>query len=286
VSIFLSYRREDSAGHAGRLCEHLASAFGPERVFMDVEDISPGQDFAEAIESTIATCQALVAVIGPRWLIDLRQRAGGEDFVHHEVAVALRRNVTVIPVLVGGGTMPSTADLPQSLAALSRRQALEIRDTRFDDDAKLLVTALRKVTGITPTQPPARGKTWIWILIVAALLLTIGGLFWWNQRPRFDINGVWIAEMKKSTQPAYRVRLDLAGGTEGLTGTVRYPTGEGGIQAGRFERDRLTFYTVHVPQFASEPATIRWTGVVDGDLIRFTATDDGGVASGTAHRGP
>jgi hypothetical protein len=286
VSIFLSYRREDSAGHAGRLYEHLGSAFGSERIFMDVDDISPGQDFAEAIESTVATCQALVAIIGPRWLIDLRQRADREDFVHHEVAVALRRNVTVIPVLVGGGTLPSPADLPENLAALSRRQALEIRDTRFDDDAKLLVAALRKIPGITPTRVPALGKTWTWLLVTAALLLIVAGLFWWDNRPSFDINGTWIAEMKKPNQPSFRVRLDLAGGTQGLIGSVRYPTGEGAIQTGRFEGGRLTFYTVHVPQFASEPATIRWTGVVDGDSIRLTAADDNGVASGMAHRGP
>jgi len=286
VSIFLSYRREDSAGHAGRLREHLGSAFGPERIFMDVDNISPGQDFAEAIESTISTCQALVAVIGPRWVTDLKQRAGREDFVCHEVSVALRRNVTVIPVLVGGGTMPSPAELPESLAALSRRQALEIRDTRFDDDAKLLVTALRRVPGITPVRASALSKAWSWILIAAVLLLTVVGLWLWSERPRFDINGVWIAEMKKPNQPAYRVRLDLAGGTQGLIGTVRYPTGEGAIHTGRLEGNQLTFYTVHVPQFSSEPATIRWIGVVDGNLIRFTAADDNGVASGIAHRGP
>src|SRR3954468_12345401 len=121
ASVFLSYRREDSAGHAGRICEHLASVFGPEHVFMDVQDIAPGQDFAESIEQTISSCQAVIVVIGPRWAADLKERSGGEDFVRHEVAVALRRKVTVIPVLVGGAAMPSARDLPEGLTALSRR---------------------------------------------------------------------------------------------------------------------------------------------------------------------
>src|SRR5215831_3485716 len=67
VSVFLSYRRADSAGHAGRLCEHLEGVFGRDRVFMDVEDIAPGQDFADKIEATISACQAVVVVIGPEW---------------------------------------------------------------------------------------------------------------------------------------------------------------------------------------------------------------------------
>ena len=72
MSLFLSYRREDSAGYAGRLCEHLSNVFGPEHVFMDVQDIAPGQDFADAIEKTISACQAVVVVIGPRWAENLK----------------------------------------------------------------------------------------------------------------------------------------------------------------------------------------------------------------------
>ena len=39
--IFISYRREDTAGYAGRLYDRLAAHFGPDRVFMDVEGIEP-----------------------------------------------------------------------------------------------------------------------------------------------------------------------------------------------------------------------------------------------------
>ena len=92
--------------------------------------------------------------------------------------------------------------------------------------------------------------------------------------------------MKKPNQPPFRVRLDLAGSAGTLNGSVRYPTGEGAIQAGTLERGQLTFFTVHVPQFASEAATIRWTGIIDGNLIRFTAADDNGVAKGVARRSP
>ena len=292
VSLFLSYRREDSAGYAGRLCEHLSKVFGPEHVFMDIQDIAPGQDFPLAIEKTIAACQAVVVVIGPRWAANLKQRVGGEDFVHYEVSVALRRNLTVIPVLVGGAAMPLAAELPESLAALSRRQALEIRDARFEEDARLLAGALQQVPGLAPTPVRARFKRWGWILVAAALMAGALGVFLSKERPAlqeppaFEVNGIWIAEMRKPNQPPYRVRLDLAGSAGKLIGTVRYPTGEGAIQGGTWESGRLSFFTAHVPQFASEPATIRWMGIVEGNLIRFTAADDNGVAIGVARRSP
>src|SRR3954465_14140921 len=91
AAIFISYRREDTGGHAGRLCDRLTARFGGSRVFMDIQDIPPGQNFAAAIEDTIATCVCVIAVIGPRWLETIQARAqGGDDFVRHEIAAALK----------------------------------------------------------------------------------------------------------------------------------------------------------------------------------------------------
>lgn len=289
-SVFLSYRREDSAGYAGRLSEHLGSILGAEHIFMDVQDIAPGQDFAEAIEKTISACQAVIVIIGPHWAADLKQRGGREDFVLHEVSVALRRNVTVIPVLVAGATMPSAAQLPESIAALSRRQALEIRDARFEDDIKVLARALRHAPGFSKFSVGSRRRTPAWILAAAVLAIAGTGAYLWKQPrkpgPGPGIDGVWIAEMQKPNQRAFRVRLNLASSAGRLTGAVAYPTGDGTIQDGTLKGNRLTFFTTHVPQFASEPATIRWSGVIEISQIRLTAADENGVARGIAHRGP
>ena len=122
--IFISYRREDSGGHAGRLCDRLTARFGNARVFMDLQDIAPGQNFAQSIDEMIATCNCVIAVIGPRWLETIQRRApGAEDFVQHEIAAALSRGITVIPVLVGGARMPTgRASSSRAVgAALSQR---------------------------------------------------------------------------------------------------------------------------------------------------------------------
>ena len=90
--------------------------------------------------------------------------------------------------------------------------------------------------------------------------------------------------MQKPNQRPFRIRLDLAESAGKLTGAVAYPTGDAAVQAGTLQSGRLSFFTVHTPQFASEPATIRWTGAVEGDEIRFTLADDNGVARGIARR--
>ena len=165
--IFLSYRRDDSGGHAGRLFDRVAAAFGEEHVFIDVE-LSPGTDYEDAIERTIESCDAVVVVIGPRWLESQNQSGARRlddpnDLVRREVAAALKRpERTTIPVLVQGAAMPSRESLPEPLAPLARRNALEISDSRFSFDAGRLIEALRealKSSGGRPEpRPTARRK--------------------------------------------------------------------------------------------------------------------------------
>ena len=68
MSIFISYRRADSAGHAGRLYDSLQAHFGRDNVFMDLSAIDSGQNFVDAIETAVRSCDALVAIIGDDWL--------------------------------------------------------------------------------------------------------------------------------------------------------------------------------------------------------------------------
>jgi TIR domain len=87
--IFISYRRQDTGDFAGRLYDRLTHRFGQERVFIDVDAIEPGVDFAEAINQAVDTCEVLLAVIGPGWVTatssDGRRRLDDpDDFVRLE----------------------------------------------------------------------------------------------------------------------------------------------------------------------------------------------------------
>ena len=194
--IFISYRREDSAGHAGRLFDRLAAHFGKGMVFMDVEGIEAGVDFVETIEKAVGGCDVLLAVIGRGWL-DSRDGQGGrrlddpQDFIRLETSSALARKVRVIPVLVEGAQIPRAEDLPQDLRTITRRQALELRDSRWEDDIQALIGVLERVLASSASRDPASASTneidrreltaWAWKGGAAALVLggALIGYQWW-----------------------------------------------------------------------------------------------------------
>lgn len=146
-SVFISYRREDSGGYTGRLHDRLVDRWGADRVFLDIDNIPPGEDFVDAIDKTLDECILVLIVIGPRWL-EVRGKDGNRridsdaDFHRLEIQRALQRMVRIMPVLVGGARMPQQAELPSSLFALARRNAFELTDRRFNYDCTKLAESV------------------------------------------------------------------------------------------------------------------------------------------------
>jgi hypothetical protein len=145
--VFLSYRRSDTTGYAGRLYERLSAAFGDKNVFMDLDDIAPGKQFAGVIDKFIGSSDFLLALIGQQWLTSTDD--GGKrriddpgDFVHREIATALDQNKEIIPVIVRKAPIPTEADLPEPLKALAGHQAFELSDSSWDHDVKRLIEAI------------------------------------------------------------------------------------------------------------------------------------------------
>jgi glycerophosphoryl diester phosphodiesterase len=136
--VFISYRRQETAWPARQLYDVLVAELGADRVFKDVDNIEPGDDFVERIQSAVGSCQVLLALIGPQWLTitdatGARRLDDPADFVRLEVETALSRDdVRVIPILVDNAKMPTPQELPKGLAALTRRQAVEINPVNFD----------------------------------------------------------------------------------------------------------------------------------------------------------
>ena len=146
-AIFISYRRDDAEGHAGRLFEDLAEHFGKASVFMDVTGIEPGRDFRHVIEQQVASCGVLLAVIGKSWLTatdaEGRRRLDDPyDFVRLETEAALKRDIPVVPVLVHGAHMPRPEQLPDVLTNLAFRNSVELTHARWGSDVQLLINAL------------------------------------------------------------------------------------------------------------------------------------------------
>jgi tetratricopeptide (TPR) repeat protein len=146
--VFISYRRDDAPAHAGRVADHLRAAFGEGSVFMDVESIGAGAEFARDIDDAIRGTDAELVVIGPGWL-DARTADGkrrldqDNDFVRAEIVAGLASNIRVIPILVGGAFMPPRELLPEPIAELASRNAFELLDRRWREDVEALVDVLR-----------------------------------------------------------------------------------------------------------------------------------------------
>ena len=122
--VFISYRRQETAWPARQLYDLLVTELGADRVFKDVDNIEPGDDFVERIQWAVGSCQVLLALIGPQWLT-VKDAAGGRrlddptDFVRLEVETALNRDdVRVIPILVDNAKMPTPQELPTGVGGL------------------------------------------------------------------------------------------------------------------------------------------------------------------------
>ena len=145
--VFISYRRDDAGGWAGRMEDDLADRFGSERVFRDIK-IPAGVDYEQHIEQVLDACHVVVVVIGPEWAT-LKNEDGtlrleqSDDLLRREIERALaRRDVEVIPVLVQRARMPAAHSLPPELRALARRQAIELSDSRWNHDMGQLIAQL------------------------------------------------------------------------------------------------------------------------------------------------
>lgn len=209
-AIFISYRREDSEGQAGRLFDDLTNHFGEDTVFMDVAGIEPGRDFRRVIDEHVASCGVLLAIIGKNWT-DAKDEDGRlrlddpMDFVRLETASALKRDIPVVPVLVHGARMPRAEQLPDDLKELAFRNGVELTHARWDSDVQVLIKALSPYVATlqkpdggapdraevpphqpsatndarpAPVAPAARSKLGIVVAFAMAAILLAGGGYW------------------------------------------------------------------------------------------------------------
>lgn len=193
--IFISYRRDDSSGHVGRLYDALSAHFGRRRLFFDIDHIAPGQDFVRVLEDSLNRSSVMIVVMGKRWAgsgkIGARRIDDANDFVRLEVASGLKRpELRLIPALIQGAKMPAPSALPDDLKELSRRNAIELSETRWREDVERLVASLeadmaapraphpggdlvRKVREVTVPPALANGLRSRWVLMAAAILVVL-----------------------------------------------------------------------------------------------------------------
>jgi TIR domain len=304
--IFISYRREDSAPYAGRLYDRLAGHFGAAQVFMDVDDIPPGADFTAHIDAKVASCDAMVVVIGKDWLT--ARSAGGQlrlsdpkDFVGLEVSLALQRGARVIPVLVGGAEMPKLEDLRSDLKPLARRNALTLNNQDFQRDANLLIAALEKVPGLRKSSESEvserqaelrRRRLGRLVWKVPLIVLLVSFAMWWQWRKDSEQNpnsvisaragaafaGSWSGEVIYSWGEKFTEEFFFQPEDGKLFGSASFLGAKRGIEEGRVEGENILFFVRF--QEASGGTTTEhkntYRGKLTGEKIQMRLQDDRG----------
>jgi hypothetical protein len=150
--IFISYRRDDSAGYAGRIHDRLEKEFGRDLLFMDVDAIPLGVDFVKFLKDAVAQADVMLAIIGQDWLDACdeggrRRLDNPRDFVRIEIGAALQRDIPVIPIFVDGARIYKPEELPDDLKELTFRNGLDVRHSSFHSDMDRLVKSLNSRLG-------------------------------------------------------------------------------------------------------------------------------------------
>jgi hypothetical protein len=176
--IFISYRRSDSAGHAGRLYDYLKNYFGDERIFFDVDTIKPGTNFEQKLNDELDNSEAVLVLIGNQWL-DSKDKEGNRrldnphDYVRFEVETAIGKNIIVIPILLQGTQMPSANVLPETLYDLSRRNAIRLNDDHWNSDCNFLAGILKNALNISRSLKERKIRRYRLIVFVLSALVTL-----------------------------------------------------------------------------------------------------------------
>jgi hypothetical protein len=155
AGVFISYRRTDGGGWAGRLNDHLALRFGPNLVWQDVDNLEAGKEYLSQILDQIKSSDAVLVIIGPHWLEDGRKRLRDpKDVLRMEITHALKKKDGVIPTLVGGAAMPTAKQLPLAVAGLIKRHGIALSDTDWARGMQLLFEKLQDVVRAVGTTEP------------------------------------------------------------------------------------------------------------------------------------
>lgn len=290
--IFISYRRDDQAGFAGRLADALASAFGAENVFRDIEDIHPGEDFVAVIDRHLASVDVMLVMIGPAWLTasrnSIRRLDEADDFVRMEIAAGLASGKVVLPVLVGGAAMPAEKDLPPAIAGLARRQSLMLSDAGWTTDVARLVETIRPFLPANRRLAPNFRRVCAAAGLLLVALLAVGLTVYWPERPAggpvsdevaSSLAGRWEARVKYDWGAEHAERFDLRLDNGEVHGTASYLGVARMIDQGRLAGERLEFLTRTQETLGDGPVrevTHRYRGALRDGQLHLVLESSGG----------
>lgn len=210
LKLFVNYRRADEPVFVELMRTWFLHRYGRENVFMDFDTIPPFAKFEEFIRHKVRESDAVVAVIGPRWLEIMQEKTtmGKPDYVRIELEEALQHGKVIAPVCIQGARVPADHEIPISLRPIFQRNVAELRAGRdIINNIGWLMDALENAlieqgiqrdlaqpvsTTPTPQQAPARSFD-----VHAA----IGHFYEANEAHDWPSALLWLAQIRESNAP-------------------------------------------------------------------------------------
>ncbi len=207
--IFISYRRQDSGANAIGIGQYLENEFGRKSVYIDV-DMQAGTKFPAVIERRLAECKVMLVLIGPDWLGSKDEHGNlrlqkSDDWVRLEIAYALKRDITVIPVLINGAQLPDRETLPDDIRGLLDHQAASISLAGFRHEMAGLARDIRSIKTAKPWRLFGTLAAALILALIAAFIVYSFGLWGWLERAESRVsspkivagsqNGVWKSHL-------------------------------------------------------------------------------------------
>jgi len=177
--IYISYRRDDDPSAAARVRDGLAKRFHYRDLFIDVDNLLAGQRFDEELAKALRACDVLIAIIGQHWmeLLKAKTASGERDYVREEIAAALERKITVVPVRAGREghlpPLPRAEDLPTDIRELVLHQKHDVTHERFGRDIAELSEAIVSVRRSKRPQLVTRRVAWGWTGATVSVLAIV-----------------------------------------------------------------------------------------------------------------
>jgi len=296
VRLFISYRRNEDAGFAGRLTDALEAAFGTDAVFRDIDDIRPGEDFVDALNTQLERVDLIVVLIGPSWMRPsqdgVRRLDRSDDFVRMEIATGIAAGKALLPVLVAGAPMPREDDLPPAIKALARHQAFTLSDAGWASDIARMVAAIKAIV------PLRRRLRWQPIGKAAAVLAIAGLLAFALDLQRGDatstqrksveaaqnLAGRWTSRVRYDWGAVHEETLVLRVSNGEVHGSVSYLGVARTVEQGKLAGDRLSFITRSQETLGNAPSrevTHRYSGTVRPGQLDLLLESGGGYSAHT-----
>jgi TIR domain-containing protein len=151
ATLFVSYRRRDTAQIVGRVCDRLKAYYGAENIFLDIDDLPYGVDFRNQVRERLRHCDVVIAVIGSSWRGvdgDKSRLDDKDDPVRVEIECALGAGVAIVPVLVDGAPMPAASQVPESVQPLIYLNAVSLSSgVDYHQNVDRLIAALNFILG-------------------------------------------------------------------------------------------------------------------------------------------